>query len=300
MSIPQASADFYRNQQRLSLAVLANLRRLWRQMGVDFDQSWRTVGPRVVALVVAGQVAAVRQVEPYVAAVLGETGQLDRPAAKLNPTRFATTAGDGRPLDTLLYGAVIQSKVAFDGSPDEALAVGGRWLDMAAQTTLADASRSATSAAITVRPDVGGYVRMVNPPACSRCIILAGKFFRWNTGFSRHPRCDCRHIPSSENVADDFTTSPSRYFDSLGTAEQDRAFGKAGAQAIRDGGDIGQVVNARAGMYTTADGNKATRAGTSSRGRTPGRVRLMPEAIYKQAPTRSEAIELLRTNGFLN
>src|SRR5699024_1103862 len=38
------------------------------------------------------------------------------------------------------------------------------------------------------------------------------------------------------------------YFDSLSREEQDKTFGKAGAQAIRDGADPAQVVNARSGM----------------------------------------------------
>ena len=39
-----------------------------------------------------------------------------------------------------------------------------------------------------VRP-VGGYVRMVQAGACSRCVVLAGKWYRKNQGFQRHPGC---------------------------------------------------------------------------------------------------------------
>src|SRR5690606_25790677 len=100
----------------------------------------------------------------------------------------------------------------------------------------------------------------------SRCVILAGRFYRKNTGFQRHPGCDCRHIPASESVAGDLAVDPRAYFDSLTEAEQDKAFTKAGAEAIRAGADIGQVVNARRGMYT-AQGQLLTREGTTSRGR---------------------------------
>jgi hypothetical protein len=110
-----------------------------------------------------------------------------------------------------------------------------------------DAARVATGLGITGRPGVGGYVRMLNPPSCSRCAVQAGKWFRHNQGFDRHPRCDCIHVPANEDMAGDLRTDPDAYFRSLSEAEQDRVFTKAGAQAIRDGADIGQVVNARRG-----------------------------------------------------
>src|SRR5699024_3123647 len=94
-------------------------------------------------------------------------------------------------------------------------------------------------------PQVTGYVRMINPPSCDRCAILAGKRYLWNEGFLRHPNCDCIHIPASENVAGDFRTDPYEYFKSLSESEQDRIFGKANAEAIRDGADIFQVTNTR-------------------------------------------------------
>jgi hypothetical protein len=109
-------------------------------------------------------------------------------------------------------------------------------------------------------------------------------------------------------------TDPDAYFHSLSEAEQNRAFGQAGARAIRDGADIGQVVNARRGMYAVGDryGLKATREGMTKRGlarqrmralerggRAPARVRLMPESIYRIAADRDEAIRLLYRYGYL-
>lgn len=79
----------------------------------------------------------------------------------------------------------------------------------------------------------------------------------------------------------------------MSPAEQDKAFGKAGAQAIRDGADIGQVVNARRGMYS-AGGVDYTRESTTKRGVAEGQTRLMPESIYRLASSRDEAIRLLR------
>ena len=218
-------------------------------MGEDFDPSWVRVGPRVVTLVAAAQLQATRNAIRYVPDVLAETGQADDPAGAVSERAFVGVASDGRSLDGLLYGAVVEAKTASGNglSPSTALAQGGRWLDMITQTMVADAARQAASVGITAQPKVAGYVRMLNPPSCSRCAVLAGKFFRWSVGFQRHPRCDCVNVPASEDMAGDLRTDPGAYFRSLSPAEQDRTFTQSGAQAIRDGADIGQVVNARRG-----------------------------------------------------
>jgi hypothetical protein len=174
---------------------------------------------------------------------------------------------------------------------------------------------------------------VVNPPACSRCVLLAGTEYGWNKGFQRHPRCDCIHLPTTLIARNQHRgragdgggfISPRSYFDSLSRAEQDHVFGAAGARAIREGADMAQVVNARRGMTTmTAYGRRvqattegATRRGSfyrqerrraidrglvpsSGRGfqlRTP---RLMPEEIYRLAESRDEAIRMLRRFGYL-
>jgi hypothetical protein len=48
-------------------------------------------------------------------------------------------------------------------------------------------------------------------------------------------------------MAGDLRTDPAAYFRSLSAAEQNRVFTNAGAEAVRAGADIGQVVNARRG-----------------------------------------------------
>lgn len=126
-------------------------------------------------------------------------------------------------------------------------------------------------------------------------------------------------IPASENVAGDLTTSPKAYFDSLSEQEQNATFTKAGAQAVRDGANINQVVNARRGMYTAGIGNlkvQATHEGVTSRGgfgraqsdlrkqggryRRSQTLRLMPEQIYLEAKgDRDEALRLLRKFGYI-
>jgi hypothetical protein len=149
---------------------------------------------------------------------------------------------------------------------------------------------------------------MLVPPSCSRCALLAGLRYAWNAGFDRHPACDCIAIPAAEDSADDLRTDPAAYFASLSVAEQDRVFTKAGAEAIRAGADINQVVNARRGMYT-ASGRKLTRTGATTRGFAGQRLgarsgrpatRLMPEEVFRQANgDRDDAIRLLRQHGYL-
>lgn len=297
--LPQASADFYRTQQRISAATLLLVRRQWATMGGDWDASWRRIEAAVLRAVVVGQVAAARQSESYLRGLLTEFGEPNVPVGAVDPLRFAGVNADGRPLSGLLDGAVINARKS--GTLD----AGGRWLDTVASTTLADTSRLSTATSMAARPNVVGYTRMLNPPSCSRCVVLAGAVYRWNDGFRRHPGCDCRHIPRTESMPDDPTVNPRSYFDSIDAATQDKTFGKAGAEAIREGADIGQVVNARrsGAMYTTDEGLSATFAGTGGQRLRAagfrGAPRLMPETIFAQATNRTEAVELLRRHRFI-
>ncbi|NBE80322.1 hypothetical protein [Micromonospora rubida] len=77
------------------------------------------------------------------------------------------------------------------------------------------------------------------------------------------------HVPAREDTAEAVQTNPKAYFDSLSRTEQDKAFTAAGAESIRLGADISQVVNARrgalgltpAGARITADEARALRGG---------------------------------------
>jgi hypothetical protein len=286
-----SATEHYKRQQRITAAGLVSARRAWARGDMA----------RVVSIVTATQLVAAREAAASVPLMLAEQDISTDAAGEVNARAFAGVASDGRPLDSLL--AIPESVGA---------------LELIVATQVQDAARGAAGVAVTSRPAATGYVRMLNPPSCSRCAVLAGKFYRWNTGFQRHPRCDCRHVPSSENVAGDLTTNPNEYFDSLSPAEQDKHFTKAGAQAIRDGADISQVVNARRGMSTAQIGGRkalVTTEGTTARGiagkrlgdlrksgekyRRSGRPRVMPETIYDVAADRADAIRLLKVNGFI-
>lgn len=223
--------------------------------------------------------------------VLAETNQVAPPAGLIVPAAFVASAPDGRDMGSLLDEAPIRARVAVasGASAAEARAVAGRWLTGTLLTVMADTGRSVVGADIAQRPALTGYVRMLNPPSCSRCVILAGKWFRWNQGFQRHPRCDCRHIPASESMAGDLTTDPYAYFNSLSKDVQEKTFGRSEARAIRDGADIYRVENTRLRGLGTAKGN--LRFGTPSR--------MTVDDIYRVAGTRTNAIRLMTREGYI-
>lgn len=144
--------------------------------------------------------------------------------------------------------------------------------------------------------------------------------------------CQCYGVPATD-ARPGTHGDPMAFFDGLSRAEQDRRFGASGAQAIRDGADIYQVVNASRSVQTLDQFGRrvlATLEGTSSRGdwyrtirgldeeragvrfargvadleqglpryqlRT---ARLMPGELYKLAEDRDELIRLLRRFGYL-
>jgi len=340
--IPRAASEHYDEQERLAGVVTRGVRRAWRLMrGKRWESAWRTtVGPQVFEIIQAGQEASAATASAYMSAVLAELDIESDVPTRLLPEVFAGVTGSGNPIEFATYGAVIQAAKA-QYSPEMAdlapSVVERRVLDEAEEflagvvaTIMADTARAAETAAMAQREWVTGYVRMIEPGACSRCVILAGKFYLYNDGFDRHPECRCVHIPADENTADSVLTSPERYFDNLTAAEQDRVFTNAGAEAIRLGADPSKVVNARRGMetaqrnprgwipkgqlvptdvygrptYITTEG--VTRTGVFGRinaqrradGKPALRVRLMPESIVELGRDRADVIRLLRLYGY--
>lgn len=307
-ALPQSAREYAAEQRAESRRAVGRALALWGRVGADFDPGWLRIAPLLIAEVQEAQERVAAGALAYIPDVLDETGQARAAGAFAQPSLspLVGVSGDGRPLDTLLYGAVTHSRerVAAGAGVSQALRSGGAWLSQAVATVLSDTGRQGESLGMGVRP-VGGYVRMLNPPSCSRCVILAGRWYPKSAGFQRHPRCDCRHIPSAESVAGDITVDPQAYIDSLSTSEQDAVLGKAGAEAVRNGADLNQVVNARRGMQTAQIGGRrvlATTEGTTRRGLAyrPGRpVRLMPETIARIATSRDDYLRLLRANGYL-
>lgn len=242
------------------------------------QRAWRLSNPRsLLPALIRLQTEAARAAIAGVAAMLAEQNIAAPPMAQVDPRGFAGAASDGRPLDTLLDQATTMYA-----------------LEMMALTQIADAGRVAAGVAITARPRVG-WTRMVNPPCCPRCAILAGKYFRWNQGFQRHPNCDCRHIPTQEDVVGDVRTDPKSLFGSGHVNGVTRAEQKA----INDGADINRVINARRSQYMDDAGRHLTREATTRRGGAPV-IRYTPEEIYRQVgDDQAAAIRALKKFGYL-
>jgi hypothetical protein len=285
----EVAARHARERAGLAARLRREARAAWRQVdAARISSTWAAQLPRLVAALMAGQRAAAATADGYLDAQ-GLTG-----AARVNAAAFAGIASDGRDLRTLfaLPGIVTLEAIAEGQTIERAMATGGALAELAAHTQITDAGRTADQVGLAARGG-GGYTRMVSGGACSRCLILAGRWYRWNAGFDRHPHCSCVAIPAAENLAGDLRTDPKKAFRAMDAAEQDKTFTKAGAQSIRDGSDMAKVVNARRGMQTAADGRLYT---TEAAGRRP---RLMPEQIYRDAKDREDAIRLLRLHGYI-
>jgi hypothetical protein len=291
---PAQLADAQRTRlQTLAVAAATRLRERWALLdAANLSGSWAELLPGALQVMAAAQALAVLQAQQYVVAATGEDG----PA--LQSGAWAGVAADGRDLATLLALPVITTKQGLAaGLPlDRALGRGLAQLDLIGRTEVADAGRTATGVGIAARPRTYGSVRVVNPPACARCIVLAGRVYRWSEGFQRHPACDCSMSPISSPEGRN-QPEPRELFGSMTRAQQDAAAGsRSDAQAIRDGADIGRVVNAQRGMYE-AGGRKFAAEGVKLR---QGGVRLRPEQIYREARgDRAEAIRLLRRFGYI-
>lgn len=273
----------------------------------EFAEAWRAVDPARISeswsaristltgLLVGAQRLAADAADPYLNDVLDAQGVDPAADGTLEAAALAGLASDGRDLASLVAQPGIVAKVALarGDSLERAMAAGGATAELIGHTQVADAGRVADQVALTARPLATGYVRMIVGATCARCLILAGRWYGWNAGFQRHPRCDCIHIPGRENVTGDLRTDPDLAFAAMDAAEQQRVFGAAGAEAIRAGADIARVVNARRGMYT-AGGRLYTRSGA-----TRARRRMMPEQIFREAEGRDDALRLLRLHGYL-
>jgi hypothetical protein len=322
----------YMRQQRIVRRTANEVQRAWRLLDPShLDESWQSrVAPAVVGAVTVGQQEAASHADAYVAAAVAADGLDSDPQGKLRPQAFSGTASDGRPLKSLVYESVLEVQWLLeevDASDVEAMMGGLEKLLRAAATQVADAGRTAVGASIAGNRTINGYIRVVNSPACSRCIILAGKEYGWNTGFQRHPKCDCVHMPArliARGRHHPGAFDSGAYFKGLSVSEQDRIFTRAGAQAVRDGASLSSVVNARRGMYTADSYGRrlaATRESTTRRGLwfqqerqraiqrglvpRSGRgfqlksPRLLPEEIYRLAGNRSHAIAMLHRFGYL-
>lgn len=269
-------------------------------------------------------------------AQLAEQGYTGPTELSANPDAFIGATGTGQPVMGLAYAQALRVTQAQENSEvtyyqqQKAWNYAGAMLLTATQTVLADTSRTAKLVQATARPGTA-MIRVVRPPCCARCAILAGKV-GVNVGFRRHPNCDCDAVAfanyrkrHNDPTLKNYMFDVHDYFNTLDEDQQNKIFTKAGAQAIRDGADPAQVVNARRGMLKASE-KSSTRAvytdeGTTKRGwasmylrqsynqkmvkrggryaRTQ-RPRLMPEEIYRITGGDPDwSLSMLHANGYL-
>lgn len=309
-----AVAELHQAQQAQQRAkAVALILAVWATLDTeDMIRSWVTdVGQRIYVLLSLLQRILASDAGPFVRVALDAQSVDLAGLPDVNPDAFAGIASDGRDLESLLAGAVIRARgrIRRGQSTGEAMQAGADFLRAVANTQISDAGRAADQVAIIAAEPVQrgttiGWVRMLQPPSCGRCAILAGRFYRWSDGFLRHPNCDCRHIPVTENVAGDLTTDPKLYFESLTSQQQDQLFGKANAQAIRLGANMSSIINAstrKNGMFVASDGRRYTRERTTRR-RDRGKQVLRPtpwQIMHDARGDVEEARRMLREFGYL-
>lgn len=226
--------------------------------------SQRAGNAAVAGTVVAYQAANAQTSQVAVGAMLAEQGIANAPAAALNLLAFTSSVDD--------ITAMLE-QIEYDWQFAQIVAA-----------LVQDAGRVAESVSVAVRPGLG-WVRHLNPPSCSRCVVLAGRVYRYSEGFLRHPGCDCTMTPVGEG---DETLAPDPL--KLLRTGQVTNLSKADQRAIRNGADFGQVVNVRrlaAGL--TESGEVLSR----------GRSRLTPAGIYRLASDQDDALRLLAQSGYI-
>lgn len=237
---------------------------LLAQRAVREARKVRSQGMRAVGAVIAShQIVAASQAPVAVAQMLLEQEVKERAQALLVSPEFTTALADV---------TAMAEQIATDYE-----------FDRLVSSLVQDAGRTAESVAVTVTPHVE-YVRFLNLPSCSRCAVLAGRIYRYSTGFQRHPGCDCIMLPVT--VANDqYVHDPVE----LMKAGQITDLSKADRKAILDGADFGRVTNARLRNGGVRDsGLVLSRAG-----------RPTPAAIYRATNSRDEAIAALIAAGYV-
>jgi hypothetical protein len=244
--------EHYDTQQQLNRTVGEQLSVLWGTVpAADPFAGWEQIAKKAIELVALAQFLAALGSLGYVGEAVRSQGSTPNPLADLDPRAFAGTAADGRSLETLLRGAAARTAAltASGAPPTEALRSGQAKLVMYGVNEVTQAGSSAAAAQVAITPAARGFRRVLRLPSCGRCMVLAGKWFEWNEGFLRHPLCDCIHLPTTElDGIPTASLSPSAAFQSLTEEQQNKTVGKAAAEAIREGADIGRVVNARLSM----------------------------------------------------
>jgi hypothetical protein len=247
----QHAPAFYAAQAATAADAATEIAGLWQGINLaDIAVWWAQIREQVLAVIAAGQVRAAVTVDAYQQAILRDDGLTPLAPGRIDPLAFAGHNGDGVPLPDVVDAVPIWMKADIAaGTPPEEAAEKARYrAELLAKTEIQRSSSRAGFVGRTIEPRFKAWERYVNLPACGRCIVLAGTRYRSKEIMPRHPGCDCGWYEVTEaHDRGPAENEPSALFESMTPAQQDKAFTKAGAQAIRAGADVSQVVNARRG-----------------------------------------------------
>lgn len=290
----QQARNHHARQTAIAVGAVTVLRRLFAQR-----RPWSEILPTLASYQLAAATAGAD-------AMATQAGT----APTVSAAAFAGTSSAGFPLAEPIIATIDR----FVPAPVEPLPAVW-WDDSAAfmrsveqliESEVRDAGRAAFQAELVEATTHQNYVRVLTPPSCKRCVVLAGRIYRDLDGFERHPGDDCVHWPVQDwEKAHDagLVSSPAEAFEK--GLIRDLTAGER--KAIEDGADITTVINSGSGMYTAdvfGHRAKATHYGTTKRAawrrQNPSRlIRLRPDAIYQFAEDRADARRLLRTYGYI-
>lgn len=250
-----SAREQYRRQQRINALALRQARR-----------SAARGAAAVTAVVLAYQAEAVANSFDSAPEILAEQGIL-APVAGTASVSALLTAPDA--------AAAMLAKAANSDA-----------FDRLVLTLVQDAGRTAAAVDIGRRPAITGHVRSLNLPSCSRCAILAGRVYRYSTGFRRHPNCDCLMTPTTLQAGRDLVLDPT---DAIGRG-QVLGLSRGDIEALDMGADLGQVVNVRRTQAGLTVGSSVVERGGRA---TPQGILLASDG------DRDRAISLLRRHGYI-
>lgn len=207
--------------------------------GSNLDASWLALAPTLNQQITQGQTLLLAGSDRYAAGQARFDG-LEQ-GLTFNPAPLIGRDGSGRPLDTLAHGAVTTTKqqIARGVAVNAALEAGSVYLYTMIRTALLDVARQSDMGAASAK-GYTYYVRVVSPGACERCLVLAGA--TQFGPFLRHPDCKCTVQPMTRDQYEDYNP-----WEHVNQEDLARRIGKDSAQAIADGADPIQVINARRG-----------------------------------------------------
>jgi hypothetical protein len=314
--VSEVAGAFYTQQQQTARKTANEVQRVWNTYDGDrpFWDWWYLVLPNLTDTITVGQYENATRAQAYVRE-MGSRQNIEVPD-ELVPAAFLSPTDEMQ--EWLGYAPYAATEIMRKGGSQlDGRRYGLTNLVRQASTLTQDAGREAVGVHVAATPQLKGYYRRVNLPACKDCVILGGKWFRYNADFDRHDNCDCSAIPAAERDS-------SFELDPLEALEKGQIVGLNQQEikaVLEEGADLNAVVNARRSNVrpTTMFGQKVKTVteGTTIRGTAGQRLtkiygsnkagryhvakvqRLTPSEIYRISGDKTELRRLLYRNGYI-